>query len=359
MYCRVWESHGMGGMQVVAANNARILAQKGHEVHFFTTPDTQDFEVKSYSDISGLYIHHVKSPVKKYSTEYFDSAYEKFQEIGSFDIIYSHSTAARRHLEKTPNIPIIAHWHGIGSIQDNINLKKIGIEQPEKKFDMDILKYPNHIVCGKHEGDLICSYGGRRESISIIRHTSNKVYPKNPQKTRNKLAIKDDEFIIGMCGRMSASDKGGRQIIDILDRIFNFSDKIRVLMVGDNWTRLNYGDRIINVERVDNTEMVDYYNSIDLLLDLTARNQGFDMVTVEAALCGTPLLVSDVGGYREEFGSNAKYFELGNREDLFDKISQAFNTGKYRLEVDKLSKFSYNYVGSQLESILKNLINKN
>jgi glycosyltransferase involved in cell wall biosynthesis len=337
-------------MQVAARDTANVLANLGHEVHVFTTScDNQSLRERFDGN---LVIHFSDSPKGKYSTEYFDKSFEKFLQIGGFDLVYSHSSAGRRHLGG--DIPVVAHWHGIGSQQDALNLRKLGIPCEDKKFDTDILNYPWHIAIAPHEADLIVDNGGDPNRIRVIPAGRGGVYPKDPTYMRNELGIKPDQFCVGIVGRL-VPDKGIGQLLPLLDLL---PAHVVILAVGSGpfSGELFRHPKVIFRPSEPPDKMADYYSAMDLYLNLTARNQGFDLTAIEASLCELPLLLSDVGSYRKVF-PDALFFRLGDLTELFFQIVES-SYRKNRKPVGRLDRFTPDAMGRSIEEYLTEILGR-
>jgi glycosyltransferase involved in cell wall biosynthesis len=97
-----------------------------------------------------------------------------------------------------------------------------------------------------------------------------------------------------------------------------------LLIVGDgpclgNLMR-HWQVRAVPVGSRRHDDMPWFYNAMDVFINPTARHQGFDLTTLEAMLCGTPVLVSDINTAREVLTAGATFFELGNVEDLVRRV---------------------------------------
>lgn len=350
VYCRVWPPHGIGGMQIAARNAALGLSERGHEVHIFTT-GLKDFSGR-FED-QNLVVHYTKSAPGKYSAEYFDEAHKQFLEIGGFNIIYSHSTSGRRHLGG--EIPIVAQWHGIGGMKDVENLMKVGIKVDPKFFDREILKYPRHIAIAPHEGRYLVENGIREDQIRVILYGTNQ-FRKDIQlrnSVRLELGISDSEFLIGLAGRL-VTDKGIEQVAKISSRL---PRNARILLIGEGGCVRKFQEGTIWRKARTANEMCGYYNAMDVLVDPTTRNQGFDITPIEAASCGTPVLLSNVGSFKEVFSTGAFFFELGNLNTLlFQLCTLAGQEEKENLRnsIYKLAKekFSYSRMIDEIENEL-------
>jgi glycosyltransferase involved in cell wall biosynthesis len=358
-YSRVWTTHSLGGMQVRAYLAATGLARRGHEVHVFTT-SMQGSKTKEARD-SGLFVHYVDGTVPtQYKTEYFDRAFRLFQELGGFDLVHSNSSAGRRHLGGP--LPVVATWHGIGTEQDDLNLVKIGGPQRTSKFDDSIGCYDHSIVVGPHERRLLLSQGIPEDRVHLVLPglDETKFVPdeKLRQGTRQRLKLDHGDFVIGLSGRL-VFDKGFGQIAAAAPKI---DQGVKLLVVGSGPSlgglKTSFGNRLVYAGARDHSEMPAFYNAMDLFLNPTARNQGFDLTTVEAMLCGTPVLASDIAAAREVFVRGAEFFELGNIDHLAaqaNRLAHGDPSGAFGRDARKLAErlFTRERMLDEMEAVFR------
>jgi glycosyltransferase involved in cell wall biosynthesis len=320
-YTRVWTAHGLGGMQIRASLMATGLAQRGHEVHVFTTSIEASATKPAASDArdGAVIVHFIENAEpRQYSSEYFDGAFKLFQQIGPFDIVHSNSSAGRRHVGGS--IPVVATWHGIGTDQDGINLSKIGGPRRTSKFDDSIRGYDHSIAVGPHEQRLLIDQGIPKARVHLVLpgmdETSFCPNENCRRETRRQVNVKEEDFLIGVSGRL-VFDKGIEQVAAAASKL---DPRVKLLIVGEGPAaaslKRNFQDRAIYAGACSHDVMPRYYNAMDLFINPTSRNQGFDLTTVEAMLCGTAVLLSDVSAAREVFVSGAEFFTLGDIAEL-------------------------------------------
>jgi glycosyltransferase involved in cell wall biosynthesis len=361
LYCRGWITHeGYSGMELYAHKTAKLLAKNGHEVHCFTTIVNEgDGYNKTEDKEYNLTTHYVPGRPRHYSTEYFDNALKVLKDINGFDLVYSHSSAGRRHLKPENYIPMVANWHGIKTFRDSDNYKKIGLGLNEKSFDKDILNYKQHVIVGPNDGVSIMENGGDPESISTIYYGSDNFHIEDASEVKSKLNIADTKLVIGMAGRLSDSTKGVIQILKALDQL-QFKYDFKLLVLSRKFSRDYLENRnYIELVGVEEGGMRKHYNAIDLFVNTSVRHEGFDLVNAEAALCGLPMLIGNVGLNRTAL-PHADTFEIGNIEDLKGNIIKNY----YRLQdhkeplrnqmrTDALTKFTEQKMAESLERVVQ------
>lgn len=119
------------------------------------------------------------------------------------------------------------------------------------------------------------------------------------REIRLKLGYSNVDFIYGFVGRITR-DKG---INELLEAFLEFKDESKLLLIG-NFENENTLDRnLINKAMKDKNikfheSVVDiekYFAAIDVLL-LPSYREGFGNVIIEAAVMGTPAIVSNIPG---------------------------------------------------------------
>jgi glycosyltransferase involved in cell wall biosynthesis len=135
--------------------------------------------------------------------------------------------------------------------------------------------------------------------------------PGNRAAARERLGIDADAFV-AVCARRLVPRMG----IDVLfDAWGQFQEALpadsQLLLVGEGplhdelagrATRAPLAGRVRVLGRVCDADLIDAYRAADVAAVPTIAVEGFGLVVVEAAACGTPSIVSDVGGLPEVAG---------------------------------------------------------
>ena len=183
-----------------------------------------------------------------------------------------------------------------------------------------------------------------REAVDVIRKRGY----KNPvtyipdcvdtdtfiPKTRNNY---NGMFTVGYIGRLT-EQKG---LLTLLQAIRLIGDNVQCIIIGDGHLRdwissysRKYGmeKRIKLLGAVPHTDLVHYYNNIDLLVlpSLTTRfwKEQFGRVLVEAMSCETPVLGSSSGAIPYVIHDDRLIFKEGDHIDLIRKIKYLMNDAK-------------------------------
>lgn len=150
---------------------------------------------------------------------------------------------------------------------------------------------------------------------------AQQIYPPIDQKRfgivdaaslREKLGIDAGQVLVGFVGRIVA-EKGLGYLIRAIPWLEEINKKFLILIAGDYENIAGgsvrselddllraYPDRVRFTGYLDFPDLVRFYNLIDVLvLPSIDPLEAFGMVQVEAMLCGTPVVASDMPGVRE------------------------------------------------------------
>ncbi len=125
-------------------------------------------------------------------------------------------------------------------------------------------------------------------------------YKKDQLKQKKKFGL-EKYFTVLFVGRL-VPEKGVMLLIKALEDI---SGKIRLVVAGDGPLRnkivsiAQNRDQIKYVGKLNNDELVDYYNAADLLVIPSIHDEGFGRVIIESLACGTAVLGSNRGSIPE------------------------------------------------------------
>jgi phosphatidylinositol alpha-mannosyltransferase len=115
----------------------------------------------------------------------------------------------------------------------------------------------------------------------------------------------NQEFIILFVGRMDPR-KGAKFLFAALPELERRMKNYRIVVVGTGWMQSYYDAHIpLNLrQRVEFTgyaspeDIPRYYRAADVYCSPATGNESFGIVLLEAMACGTPVIASDIEGYR-------------------------------------------------------------
>jgi glycosyltransferase involved in cell wall biosynthesis len=132
-----------------------------------------------------------------------------------------------------------------------------------------------------------------------------------PLNLRRRYGLGDDP-VVGFLGRF-AEEKGVQYLIESVPEVLHSFPNARFVLAGQRekvfgervYTRLlsriaALGDRLIFPGQLPSEQLADFFSECDVLvLPSINSTESFGMVQVEAMLCGTPVVASDLPGVRE------------------------------------------------------------
>jgi glycosyltransferase involved in cell wall biosynthesis len=136
--------------------------------------------------------------------------------------------------------------------------------------------------------------------------------PVDRTATRKRLGIPAAAPVVGFLGRF-VSEKGLPVLLDAVPRLAQRLPEVRIVLAGEQrlvaggtvtdalQERLRaLGDRVILPGFVPQEELPAFYSMLDcFVLPSLSAMESFGMVQVEALLCGTPVVASDLPGVRD------------------------------------------------------------
>jgi phosphatidylinositol alpha-1,6-mannosyltransferase len=132
--------------------------------------------------------------------------------------------------------------------------------------------------------------------------------------------------------------------------------------VAELVSRLRLADRVAFLGKLDDEDLDACYSAADVqifpLTHIPGDVEGFGMVAIEAAACGTPTVAFDVGGVSDAIcAENGTLVEPG-RYDLFSRaVTQIFREGKPDILQcrDYARKFSWNQYNENVRSVIDSM----
>lgn len=181
----------------------------------------------------------------------------------------------------------------------------------------------------------------------------------------DKLGLNQNTFLIGFVGRI-VREKGLQYLLAAIPYLERSLADFRVIIAGDykniaggsvkaelDHFLLQHPEKIIFTGFLAAEDLIRFYNMIDVLvLPSVDPLEAFGMVQVEAMLCGTPVVASNLPGVREvvrrtEFGLLA---EPAQPADIAEKIVAIYRH-QPELDPEKLQPFLLKQSISQLMAV--------
>lgn len=164
----------------------------------------------------------------------------------------------------------------------------------ERAIEFGIVAEEKITVLGKGSGD----------GFDVARFQSGPEIEAAAIKLRDHCKFSKDDVVLGFVGRLT-KDKGVNELVAAFKMLSQKNGKLRLLIVGDYEDddpveesvkqEIESNPKIIKTGFV--ADPVAYYHLMNIFVFLTKR-EGFGNVSIEAALCGLPVVASDVTGAR-------------------------------------------------------------
>jgi L-malate glycosyltransferase len=361
----------VGGSGVVATELGKMLAEKGHEIHFISS--SLPFRLKKM--YHNIYYHQVE--VNQYNVfqypPYDIALASKMAEVANrenLDLLHVHyaiphavcAILAKQMINR--DIKIVTTLHGtditiLGNDHSLSEAIKFGIEKSDY-----VTAVSNSLI---KETNALLSPQKRIETV--YNFIDERVYHRiDARNLKEKLQIHKDEKVIIHVSNF-------RPVKKVPDVVKAFSKVIKhipakLLLVGDGpemsvvcnlVTELGLRDKVLFLGKQDNVE--ELYSLSDLML-LLSEKESFGLVALEAMACGVPCIGTNIGGIPEviEDGENGFTCFVGDIETIADKaitllkdsdVHERFSSNAVKTVQEK---FRADQIVSQYESIYYQLL---
>jgi N-acetyl-alpha-D-glucosaminyl L-malate synthase BshA len=362
----------VGGSGVVATELGKMLAEKGHEIHFISS--SIPFRLnKIYHNI---YYHQVE--VNQYSL---------FQ-YPPYDIALASKMAEVVNREKLDILHVhYAIPHAVCAIlAKQMSNREIKIVTTLHGTDITVLGYDpsltDAIKFGIEKSDVVTAV-----SKALVDQTYELINPDKPIETvynfiddriykkTDALALKSD-FEIRDNEKVIIHVSNFRPVKRVKDVVKSFAKiasamPAKLLLVGDGpemtivckqVRELGLEDQVIFLGKQESLE--ELYSISDLML-LLSEKESFGLVALEAMACGVPCIGTNVGGVPEviNHGVNGYICEVGDIEDISSRALAVLNDKNLHQQFSNQSvytaktEFKADQIVEQYEQIYFNLLN--
>jgi len=363
----------VGGSGIVATELGKLLAERGHEIHFISS--SMPFRLnKVYCNI---YFHEVE--VNQYSVfkypPYDIALASKMAEIikrYNLDILHVHYAvphAVCASLAKQMvggDIKILTTLHGtditvLGYDQSLSHAIKFGIESSDR-----VTAVSKSLVAQTYE-----LLEPNQKIDTVYNFIDERVYQKkNVGYLKEEYGIKEDEKVIIHVSNF----RKVKRVPDVIKAFKLINEKIpsKLLLVGDGpemtvvtklVKELKLQDHVLLLGKQENLE--ELYSISDLKL-LPSEKESFGLVLIEAMACGVPCIGTNIGGIPEviENGKTGFICELGNIHEIAEKSLQVLSNPSLHQKMSDcavqtvIEKFHSEKIVSQYEKIYFELLSE-
>jgi glycosyltransferase involved in cell wall biosynthesis len=246
-------------------------------------------------------------------------------------------------------IPTMATCHGF--INNDAKLRFYN------KLDLFALRFSNRILCVSGElKDLLIRSGVSslrvRELRNAIEVERDQVYfQAMRQKTRHFFGVREDEILLGFCGRLS-KEKGIQHLVEAGSTLLMMGLPIKILLIGDGPERPKI-ESLITASDLRNRcilngfseKVLDLLPAIDVFV-LPSLTEGMPMALLEAMGQGIPVVASAVGEIPAVVRQNENgiLVKPGRSEEIVSAVRRIIENRKLR---ERLSNKAFETISNQ------------
>lgn len=363
----------VGGSGVIATELGKLLAEKGHEIHFITS--SIPFRLQQFHP--NIYYHEVE--VNQYSV---------FQ-YPPYDLTLASKMAQVAKREKLDILHV--HYAVPHAVCAVLARQMVGdhlkVVTTLHGTDITVLGYDptlSDIICfGINESDAVTSvsydlaaetkriFNIKKEIHTVYNFVDSRVYQKKTKHNlRKNYGISDDEKVLIHISNFRKV-KRIPDVISIFARVKQ-EMKAKLILVGDGpeYNKIcklvkekQLEDDVIFLGKQKNT--ADILSISDALL-LVSEKESFGLVALEAMACGVPVIGSNAGGIPEVIENGVTGFtsEVGNVEELSKQTIRLLKDEMLHEQMAQqsyeraTSKFHSDKIVKEYESIYKSLLQK-
>ena len=317
-----------GGMNVYVRQLARELAALGCQVDVFTRAhDPGEARIIPIAD--GARVIHLKAgptdatldDLYSYTSDFTEGVvrFQKSEGV-EYDLIHSHywlSGVIGMELSSRWNAPHIATFHTLARTKQRA---RAGERESDRRAQAEqrIIAAANAVVVSTHieKDDIAKLYGTSETPIEVIPPgvDVSLFRPIDAGKARRELGLSDKHTILYV-GRIEPL-KGLDILIKAVSMLHDAAN-VSLIIVGGGLeddaemrrlkflaSQLDISDMVSFAGAVGQERLPAYYNAADVFV-LPSWYESFGLVALEAMSCGTPVVVSRVGGLKT-FVENGK-----------------------------------------------------
>jgi L-malate glycosyltransferase len=362
----------VGGSGVVATELGKMLAEKGHEIHFISS----SIPFRLNRIYHNIFYHQVE--VNQYSVfqypPYDIALASKMAEVANrenLDILHVHYAiphavcAILAKQMSNVDVKIVTTLHGtditvLGYDPSLTEAIKFGIE----KSDV-VTAVSKSLIEQTHE--LIQP---DKQIETVYNFIDERIYQKrNANHLKKEFGIKDNEKVVIHVSNF----RPVKRVQDVVKTFARISAAMpaKLLLVGDGpemtpvcrlVKKLGLTDKVHMLGKQENLD--ELYSISDLKL-LLSEKESFGLVALEAMACGVPCIGTNVGGMPEviQHGETGYICELGDIDDISTKAITVLSNQQIHQQFAAESvavvntKFKAEHIVGQYEQLYFKLLN--
>ncbi|MEW9698956.1 N-acetyl-alpha-D-glucosaminyl L-malate synthase BshA [Paenibacillus sp. SI8] len=331
----------LGGSGVVATELGKLLAEKGHEVHFIT--HSMPFRLGKFH--KNIFYHEVEV------SEYYVFRYPPYDlslasklaqvaKMENLDLLHVHYAiphAVCALLAKQmigSNLKVVTTLHGtditvLGQDHSISDLIRYAINESDAvtAVSKDLINETRESLDIDRDIDLAYNFVDKRV-----------YYPRDISKLRGEFARPDEKILIHI-----SNFRPVKRVQDVVDIFAKVSSKVksRLLFVGEGpdlskiiskVKELGLSDKVTFCGKQDDVAQV--ISLADVML-LPSEKESFGLVALEAMACGVPTVGSNAGGIPEliTHGETGYLAETGDTETMAEHVIHLLSNAEHYEQV--------------------------
>lgn len=364
-----YPSHGGSG--VVATELGKLLAEKGHSIHFITS----DMPFRLGRFHQNIFYHEVE--VNNYSVFKYPpydlalaSRMATVAKIHNLDLLHvhyavPHAISAFLAKQMVPGLKVVTTLHGtditvLGNDQSLSDIIRLGIERSDAvtAVSNDLIKETKEKLNVNKPIELLYNFVNHKE-----------YYRRDVSKLREEYAEAGEKILMHI--------SNFRPVKRIKDVIYTFakvreSMKAKLLLIGEGPELPSAYNYVKELQLVDDVIFLGKQDEVSTLISLAdlillpSAKESFGLVALEGMACGIPVVGTLAGGIPEvvEDGVSGFLSEIGNIEKMAadavkilsdDKLYQSMSEASLRIAQQR---FCSDNITKQYEELYYRVINE-
>ena len=305
------------GLTVYAVRQANALAARGHKVTVLTSQFDHDLPLEEWKE--GVRIVRIPAAIRLSKgvimPKFFGTARRLIREADLVNLHVPQADAAMVAWQaKKQHKPIVLTYHCTVEMPKGLISRLAGWAVGwSSRISANFADVVVHNTKDFAEHSLFLKRYMDKLKVISPPIVVSPVSDKDIAAFRARYAIPPSQRVIGMAARLTA-EKGVEYLVDAMPQVLVTIPEARVLFAGEYQNvpgEAVYRDRILpRVEqfgshwtflgRVSDEDLAAFYHVCDVLvLPSVNSTESFGMVQVEAMICGTPAIATDLPGVRQ------------------------------------------------------------
>jgi len=363
----------IGGSGVVATELGIYLAERGHEVHFFSY--AMPFRLEP--NLDNLYYHQVETsnyPLFKYPpyTLTLSAKIARVAQDKGLDIIHAHYAIphaicgylARQMLAGKRDLKVITTVHGtdvtlVGSDKSFVDITKFSIESSDAVT-----------AVSKHLKKEVCRTFNICKDVEVIYNfiDPEKYAPGDKCGLKKKFAPNGEKIIVHM-----SNFRPLKRITDVIDTFRKIHSKLKskLILIGEGPETATAAQMIEEYGLGDDVHFMGSLYRIENILSagdlflLPSAHESFGLAAMEALCCGVPAIGTNKTGLPELIcdGKSGFLCDIGDTDCMAEKALEILTDDQVWRKFSEHGRkhvaglFNYKTVVSQYEELYEKVLN--